>query len=296
MVLFGSEARTRAKKKYCAKTNPLRDYYHGMIRRTPILTREEELRALHQYKKEGNQESRGLLILSNLGLPFFHADRQYYKMPRKVFWEDLFHAGVVGLTGAIDAYDLRRGTRISTFAGRRVLGEILDWLRTEDWAMRTGRDARTKAQRTRDELRKELQREPSEEEILKILGIDSRRFNLLMNASRNVEFFGEFEHFNGDLEEPGDKCPTDIVVSKDSSPEENLEYKEILRVIKEGLSLRDHKIFELYYIQGKTMREVAGLLEPPITESGVCRIINYRIKGELEEIIGLFVQEPKLRE
>lgn len=83
------------------------------------------------------------------------------KLPPSVEVDDLFQCGMVGLLKALQKYDAAKG-KFETYAGHRILGEMLDHLRSLDPESRSQRKF-TKA--LRDLKGKSL------EEIAKILNL-----------------------------------------------------------------------------------------------------------------------------
>jgi len=60
-------------------------------------------------------------------------------LPRHVPFEDLVHAGVVGLIDALQKYDKGKHVMFGSYAKFRIRGAILDSLRGLDWAPRKQR-------------------------------------------------------------------------------------------------------------------------------------------------------------
>jgi len=73
----------------------------------------EELQALGKRSSEGDLDARETLILSHLGL--VNLVLQEYT-GKGTDTEDLYQEGCYGLILAVDNYDYRRGTRLSTYA------------------------------------------------------------------------------------------------------------------------------------------------------------------------------------
>ena len=58
------------------------------------------------------------------------------RLPRHVPFEDLVHAGVVGLMDALQKFDLGKRVQFGSYAKYRIRGAILDSLRELDWSPR----------------------------------------------------------------------------------------------------------------------------------------------------------------
>lgn len=65
------------------------------------------------------------------------------RVPRSalVTEDDLTSAGDWALYNCIDRYNPDQGVKFTTFAGNRVRGAMLDWIRSADWVSRRGREA-----------------------------------------------------------------------------------------------------------------------------------------------------------
>ncbi len=140
------------------------DSIWGELLRRPLLQPEEELELLHRAQA-GDEDAQNRLIESNLRLVISVARR--YVRPGLPL-EDLVQEGAIGLVKAIRNFDLSRGLRFSTYAVhwiRQSVGRAADahmnMIRLPNHAV----DSLRKIERTRNELRATLGREPTEEEI-----------------------------------------------------------------------------------------------------------------------------------
>jgi RNA polymerase sigma factor for flagellar operon FliA len=123
--------------------------------------------------------SREQVILNHLPQVKITAARFHRRCPPEVLLEDLVSAGTVGLLDAYRRFDTRRNLRFKTLAEHRIRGAILDYLRQLDPLPRAIR----RFQRDRDAARARLahdhQREPSEHDIARELGIAVERYRKL---------------------------------------------------------------------------------------------------------------------
>lgn len=91
------------------------------------LSPEEEAHYL-RLSKEGNLEARNILVEYNLRL-VAHIVKKYQTGARST--EDLISIGTIGLIKAINTYDIKKGSRLVTYASRCIENEILMRLRQE---------------------------------------------------------------------------------------------------------------------------------------------------------------------
>ena len=48
-------------------------------------------------------------------------------------FDDMVSSGVLGLMDAVERYDGREGVKFESYAQKRIRGEILDYMRRQDW-------------------------------------------------------------------------------------------------------------------------------------------------------------------
>src|SRR5206468_9984963 len=96
------------------------------------------------YRAEPTVELRNQLVENYLPLVKYNAERIWSRLPEGVELDDLISAGVFGLMDAIEAFDLDRGVKFETHCVPRMLGAMLDELRTMDWVPRLVRSKASK--------------------------------------------------------------------------------------------------------------------------------------------------------
>ena len=95
--------------------------------------------------------------------------------------DDLFQIGCIGLMKAIDNFDISLNVQFSTYAVPMIIGEIRRHLRDNNpiRVSRSMRDLAYKALQVKEALLKENQKEPTIEEIAKVLNIDKEEITIL---------------------------------------------------------------------------------------------------------------------
>ncbi|MBQ3903537.1 MAG: RNA polymerase sporulation sigma factor SigK [Eubacterium sp.] len=91
----------------------------------PLSAKEE--RYYLEKMAQGDKNARGVLIERNLRL-VSHIVKKYYSKTNDT--DDLISIGTIGLIKAIDSFDYKKGTRLSTYASRCIENEILMHFRT----------------------------------------------------------------------------------------------------------------------------------------------------------------------
>src|SRR5271165_4603434 len=131
------------------------------------------LEAQLAYKEQQltQEEDREQLILSNLPQVHYIARRIHERLPQQVPFEDLVHAGVIGLIEAVRSFDPSKSVPLKSYAKFRIRGAILDSLRELDWGSRHLRHKGRQVEEAISKLSKKLGRQPEEEEIAAEMGI-----------------------------------------------------------------------------------------------------------------------------
>lgn len=188
--------------------------------------------------------------------------------------DDLFQVGCIGLIKAIDNFDCTLDVRFSTYGVPMIIGEVRRYLRDNNSirVSRSMRDTAYKAMQVKEELTAKNNREPSVEEIAKVLEIPKENVVLALEAI--VEPVSLYEPVFSDgndtifvMDQVGDK-------NDDRTWLDEIALKEAIA----ALSDREKKILSLRFFKGKTQMEVAN--EIGISQAQVSRIE----KGALDRI------------
>jgi RNA polymerase sigma-32 factor len=99
--------------------------YLAEVRRYPFLSKEEELRLLHEYRTEGNREAAVKLILANLRVSVSIAAEYLHTGADHM---DLIQEGNVGLMQAIKKFDPLKNVRFHAYAAWWARAYILRYL------------------------------------------------------------------------------------------------------------------------------------------------------------------------
>ncbi|MGE3526585.1 MAG: sigma-70 family RNA polymerase sigma factor, partial [Gemmatimonadales bacterium] len=118
-----------------------------------------------RYRNARDQAARASLVNRYLGLVHAVTRQIAGRIGGAVDADDLLGPGMVGLLQALDSFDPARGVAFSTFALRRVHGEVIDELRRRDWAPRSVRARARRLQLAARALEARLGRRPSEAEM-----------------------------------------------------------------------------------------------------------------------------------
>ena len=239
------------------------------------LLSEEEKRRLLKTIRSGSPESRKRarddMIQGNLRLVLSVVQRFVGRGENP---DDLFQVGVIGLIKAIDNFDPKLDVRFSTYGVPMIIGEIRRYLRDNNAVRvsRSMRDTAYRAMQLKEQLTAENNREPTVEEIAKLM--DMPKENVVLALEAVVEPVSLYEPVFSDgsdtvyvMDQIGDK-------TDDTTWLEELALKDAIA----DLSDREKRILTLRFFRGKTQMEVAS--EIGISQAQVSRIE----KGALDSI------------
>lgn len=198
-------------------------------------------------KKDESKRER--LINDNYGLVHACANKLRNK---GIEYEDLFQAGCVGLVKAADNFDEERGFAFSTYAVPVILGEIRRIFR-DGGSVKIGRTLKEKsryAMSVRQELEKELQREPTVGELAEKLGIEPSEAAELINVSMPTV---SLTAYDDESEEKQLDIPTE-------SFEEKISDRLSLYAVLKELPEKDKSLIYLRYFKGMTQIKAAEKL------------------------------------
>ncbi|CRK80568.1 RNA polymerase sporulation sigma factor SigG [Neobacillus massiliamazoniensis] len=235
----------------------------------PVL-KNEEMRLLFKQMQEGDITARERLVNGNLRLVLSVIQRFNN---RGEFVDDLFQVGCIGLMKSIDNFDLNQNVKFSTYAVPMIIGEIRRYLRDNNpiRVSRSLRDIAYKALQVRERLMSETSREPTAEEIAKVLEVPHEEIVFALDAIQDpVSLFEPIYNDGGDP----------IYVMDQLSDERNKDIHWIEEIaLKEGmrrLNDREKLILRKRFFQGKTQMEVAD--EIGISQAQVSRLEKAAIR------------------
>ena len=172
--------------------------YMREISRYDLLTAEEEITLSRRIAK-GDDGARQHMINANLRLVVKIA-RRYIN--RGMPLADLIEEGNIGLMRAVEKFDDKHGCRFSTYATwwirQSVERAIMNHSRTIRLPVHVGKEFNA-MMRVASQLRGELGREPSDEEIAEAMGKPTERIGALMEATLHTESADEMLHEDGDF-------------------------------------------------------------------------------------------------
>lgn len=235
----------------------------------PILTNEEKQK-LFKKIKEGDNEARQEFINGNLRL-VLSVIRKFFSKGENA--DDLFQVGCIGLIKAIDNFEIEQNVQFSTYAVPMIIGEVRRYLRDNSSirVSRSIRDLSYKIAIEKDRFIKENDREPSIEELSKILDESKEDIILSMDAIQ-VPVSLQEPISGGNVENISIE---DQISDKKSCDTYWAETITVIEAIKR-LNDKEKMIMRKRYFEGRTQVEIAE--EIGISQAQVSRLEKEAIK------------------
>ena len=214
--------------------------------------------------KAGDKQAREELIAGNLRLVLSVIQRFSNRGENA---DDLFQVGCIGLIKAIDNFNTDLDVKFSTYGVPMIVGEIRRYLRDNSTmrVSRAMRDTAYKVLQAKEAYMAQHQKEPTIEEIAKIL--DIKREDVVIALDAILEPVSLYEPVYSDS---GDTvCVMDQVKDNKNNDEmwvERIALKEAVGHLTE----RERKILSMRFFQGKTQMEVSA--EIGISQAQVSRL------------------------
>jgi RNA polymerase primary sigma factor len=218
--------------------SPIRSYLDS-IGKTPLLTLEEET-ALARRVLKGDEAARQHMIQANLRLVVRIAkDYDNFGLPLM----DLISEGNFGLIKAVERFDPDKGGKLSTYASWWIKQAIKRALASNGKTIRLPVhmvDRIAQMRRTTNLLVKELDREPTNEEIAQVMEIPLSKVVHMKSVANRAASLDQ------PVGEEGDSTLGDLVKDENArTPFENLRSKSDLTEIEEILSRLDPREAEV---------------------------------------------------
>ena len=228
--------------------------------------------------KEGNTEALNKLIEANLPL-VTSISKKFTN--RGYEYEDIYQIGCMGLVKAIKNFDEKYNVKFSTYAVPMIIGEIKRFLR-DDGMIKVSRNVKSLAKKLhfdKEALTKELNREPTVEELAQFSGMDKEEILFALESSASMQYLYEVIHQD-------DGSPVLLIdkLSENAVEDKNITEKLALKEALRNLDTKSRQIIVLRYFKDKTQIQVAKMLG--ISQVQVSRIekkVLQEMRKQLDE-------------
>ena len=229
------------------------------------------------YQEDRNPQIREKLVENYLSLVNIIAGRIAISLPSYVDRDDLISSGFFGLLDAIERYDPKRGNKFETYAGVRIRGSILDYLRSKDWLPVSLRQKIRKYEHTVSELEFKLGRAATDQEVAVSMEITVEELSTLVNQL-NIATVIPLEEY----------IKTETATNGIAGPSDHLEIKEVeqsLAAAIEKLPEKEKMVVSLYYYEELTLKEISLILK--LSEARISQLHTkavFRLRGYLSRM------------
>ncbi len=232
---------------------------------------EEELVSLWQeyFNDKSNKTVRDTLIVQYIYLIRYVVGRVKVTLPATISIEDIAGYGVEGLINAIERYSPQKNTRFETYALIRIRGAILDKIRAEDFLPRSVRKKIKDIKVAQEQLKQELGRTPTTNEIAKYMDTDAETVVKLLSEDTTITSIYDKK---GTAEDSVEIIDT-IEDTNRLNPQEQAEEKNVKQELEKALLRlpeRERIIMVLYYQENMTLKEIGDTIN--MSESRICQL------------------------
>ena len=230
-----------------------------------------------KYRENKTVELRNEIAEYYLPLVKIVCSRLAISLPQHLDKDDLLSSGFFGLLDAIDRFDPTRNIKFETYAGVRIRGAMIDYLRAKDWLPVSMRQKIRKYEQTLSRLENELGRAATDAELAAALSISRDELKTLENQC-NAAMIIPLE----------DYLKTDTADATDAT--QLFELKETLARAIERLPERERLVVTLYYYEEMTLKEISAVMN--LTEARISQLHTkaiFRMRGYLAQEKGDFL-------
>ena len=223
-----------------------------------------------------NSENKETLIKGCLSLVKKIAWHYHGRVKNVIEIDDLIQIGMLGLVTAAENFIEKPGVTFSSYARIRIKGEIIDFLRKNSNLCRTTIINKQRYDKVYEDLQKNLNRDPQDNELVEGLDIDINELHkwkeaFAANKLESIDaVYDEFSIW---------------FLSKENDPEEKfneLELRDALLKALKKLEKVEALVIQLYYVEELNVYEIAKILE--LTNGRISQIKSIAIKKLRNEI------------
>ena len=211
------------------------------------------------------------------------AYRLVRRMPPNVDVNDLMQAGMVGLLEAARSFVPTKGANLSTFAGIRIRGAMLDQVRELDWTPRSVHRRFRELGEAARRVEARSGRDARDAEVAAEMGVSLEDYHRVLQDAAGCRLFSLDE-----LEDPDDGA--EVPDRDDHDPLDELaaaNFQQTLATAIDSLPERERLVMSWYYDDELKMREISELLK--VSETRVRQIRGRaleRLRARLRRLEG----------
>ena len=245
---------------------------------------EEQLKALWvEFKESGDKEARDKILLNYGYLVKWIVRRMMPKYNNYNDYDDLVSCGMLGLIDAVEKFELKHEVKFETYAVTRIRGEILDYMRSQDWAPPSLRKKITAIGAAYEAFEAQNPGVHADKAVAESLNMPVEQVQKILTQTHMFNLI----NFEDALSSTNPEA--EIRSRDEKTPEEDLiekEKKRILVDVIDALPEKERLVISLYYYEGLLLKEIAEILQ--VTESRVSQIhskVLAKMRTKLEKIL-----------
>ena len=211
--------------------------------------------------------NRDAIVVEHMPLVRSIAKKLRSTLPATIDFEDLVHAGALGLLDAISKFDANKEIDFPSYARHRIRGAMVDSLREMDWVSRGLRRKDKQIKRATRDLSSELERAPTESELADRMGVGLEHCRNVISRLHGSGII------SADTAGPEEARAMEFEGDSSTRPDSvfsRLQRQSLVINALNELPHRHRRVLSLYYTNEYTMKEIGG--ELGINESRVSQI------------------------
>ena len=218
--------------------------------------------------------NRDAVILQHIGLVKRIAYHLKSRMPDSVQIDDLLQSGMVGLIEASHNFKTDKGASFETYAGTRIRGAMIDYVRKNNWIPRSVTQNSKKISEAIASLERETKQQATPEAIAKQLGVSISEYHQMLKDVGSMELFS--------IDEQEGNLNAD---DENETPHIKIELQDLKQSLVQEIKLLPEKeqlVLSLYYYEELNFKEIAEVLG--VSESRVSQIHGQSISRIREKV------------
>jgi len=249
------------------------------------LTPDEIMRLWAAYKESGDIEAKNELLLNYGYLVKWIVRRMMPKYNNYNEYDDLVSCGMLGLidADAVERFELKHQVKFETYAVSRIRGEILDYMRSQDWAPPSLRKKISAITGAYEAFENTNPGKVVDQDVADSLNMPVKQVQKILTQTHMFNLVNFEDALSSSNQE------TEVSDREENTPEYELlekEKKEILTEMIDALPEKERLVITLYYYEGLLLKEIAGIMQ--VTESRISQIhskVLAKMRTRLEKAI-----------